>query len=353
MSFPPVTIYQVADLAGVSHQTVSRVINASPLVADRTRSRVLKAIARLNYRPNKVARNLAAGRSALIGVITFAVESYGPSHLIISLSEEARKLGYHVVVASAEYPALEEVRRCAGELREHGVEAFIIIIPTSLKLGALETVFQDSPVIVMGSPRYHRYTAVEIDHELGSYQATQHLLSLGHRQIACVSGPLDWDCSRLRRQGWRRSLQARRLPLGPAVECEWSAEGGYAAAKKLIQSRQRVTAVVAANDQIALGTMEAFWEKGFSIPDDLSVIGFDNMPESKFFRPPLTTVHHDFNLLAASSLQLTTEAISNRGLPRRYHKIRPELVLRETVQRLMRGGPRGTVSLRSAGAGIT
>jgi DNA-binding LacI/PurR family transcriptional regulator len=329
-AFQTVTIYKVADLAGVSHQTVSRVINASPLVAERTRTRVLRAIARLNYRPSKVARNLAAGRSALIGVITFALESYGPSHLIISLSEAARKLGYHLVVASAECPVLEEVKRCAAELREHGVEGFIIIVPTSLKLGALEAVFRDTPVIVMGTPRYHPYTALEIDHELGSYLATEHLFSLGHRRIACVSGPLDWDCSRLRRQGWRTSLYARHLPLGPAAECEWSAEAGYAATQRLMKCRQRFTALVAANDQIALGVSEALWEKGWSIPEDVSVIGFDNMPESKFFRPPLTTVHHDFNQLAASSLQLVTEAIANPGLPRRHHKIAPYLVIRQS-----------------------
>jgi LacI family transcriptional regulator len=330
-SFESVTLYEVAKVARVSHQTVSRVVNASPLVAERTRARVLKAIARMNYRPNKVARNLAARRSALIGVITFAVESYGPSHLIISISEAARKLGYHLVVASAEYPVLEEIRRCGTELREHGVDGFIVILPTVLKLRALEDVFGDAPVVVMGARRQHRYTAVEIDHELGSRSATEYLISQGHRQIACISGPLDWDCSSLRRQGWQGALKTRKLPPGPAVECEWSAEGGYTATQKLLNSGVRFTAVVAANDQIALGAMEAFWEKGIEIPRDVSVVGFDNMPESKFFRPPLTTVNHDFDLLSSTSLQLLIQAITDPNVPRLHHKIAPDMVIRQSV----------------------
>jgi DNA-binding LacI/PurR family transcriptional regulator len=332
--FQTTTIYQVADLAGVSHQTVSRVINGSPLVADRTRARVLKVIARLNYRPNKVARNLAAGRSALIGVITFAVESYGPSHLIISISEAARKLGYHVVVASAEYPSPEEVRRCANELREHGVEGFILILPSALNLRPLVGIFGQSPVVVMGTSKHHRYTTVEIDHEIGSLDATNYLISQGHHKIACVSGPLSWACSALRRQGWRRALQTRKLSSGPIAECEWSAEGGFAAAQQLLKSKVPFTGVVAANDQIALGLLEAFWQKGIEVPRDMSIIGFDNMPESKFFRPPLTTINHDFNLLGTTSLQIVAATITNPTLPPTHHKIAPQLIIRESVSKI-------------------
>jgi DNA-binding LacI/PurR family transcriptional regulator len=335
-SFDRVTLYEVAEVAGVSHQTVSRVVNASPLVAERTRARVLKAIARMNYRPNSVARNLAARRSALIGVITFAVESYGPSHLITSLSEAARKLGYHIVVASAEYPVLDEIRRCGTELRGHGVDGVIVILPTILRLRALEEVFGDAPVVVLGARRQHRYTAVEIDHELGSHKATEYLITQGHRAIACISGPLDWDCSRLRRLGWRRALEARKLSPGPAVESDWSAEGGYAATQQLLDSRARFTALVTGNDQIALGALEALWENGIDIPSQVSVIGFDNMPESKFFRPPLTTVNHDFDLLSTTSLQLVTQAIANPESPRLHHKIAPDLVVRRSVGAIVR-----------------
>jgi len=330
-SFDRVTLYEVAEVAGVSHQTVSRVVNASPLVAERTRARVLKAIARMNYRPNSVARNLAARRSALIGVITFSVESYGPSHLITSLSEAARKLGYHIVVASAEYPVLDEIRRCGTELRGHGVDGVIVILPTILRLRALEEVFGDAPVVVLGARRQHRYTAVEIDHELGSQKATEYLITQGHREIACISGPLDWDCSSSRRLGWRRAVEAHKFPLGPAVECDWSPEGGYAATQRLLDSRARFTALVAANDQIALGAMEALWEKGIDIPSQVSVIGFDNMPESEFFRPPLTTVNHDFDLLSTTSLRLVTQAISDPQAPRLHHKIAPDLIIRQSV----------------------
>jgi DNA-binding LacI/PurR family transcriptional regulator len=127
------------------------------------------------------------------------------------------------------------------------------------------------------------------------------------------------------------------------VEGEWSAEGGYAAAQQLLDSRAHFTAVVAANDQIALGLVEAFSEKGIQVPKDISVIGFDNMPESRFFRPPLTTVHHDFDLLGATSLRYVTEAIANPKIPRRHHKIAPELVIRESVSKI---SAKSTVSNR-------
>jgi DNA-binding LacI/PurR family transcriptional regulator len=191
-------------------------------------------------------------------------------------------------------------------------------------------------VVVLGARRQHRYTAVEIDHELGSRRATGYLITQGHQGIACISGPLDWDCSTLRRIGWRRALETHKFPLGPAVECDWSSEGGYAATQRLLDSRARFTALVAANDQIALGAMEALWEKGIDIPSEVSVIGFDNMPESEFFRPPLTTVNHDFDLLSTTSLQLVTQAIANPETPRLHHKIAPDLVVRRSVGAIAR-----------------
>jgi DNA-binding LacI/PurR family transcriptional regulator len=213
------------------------------------RARVLQAIARLNYRPNKVARNLAARRSALIGVITFAVESYGPSHLIVSISQAARKLGYHLLLASAESPAMEEIRRCATELREHGVDGFIVILPTAQKLKALETEFGESPVVVMGTSRYHRYTAVEIDHEIGSRYATGYLISEGHREIACVNPKMPRrhhkiapelaireSVSRISTKPIRRKLGATTRRLANQSRQPAHNRGGESACSKLLKN---------------------------------------------------------------------------------------------------------------------
>jgi DNA-binding LacI/PurR family transcriptional regulator len=327
-----VTLYQVAELAGVSHQTVSRVVNGSNLVTDRTRSRVLQAIQQLNYRPNKAARNLASKRSTLIGVITYAADSYGPSHLIISLSQSAMRLGYHLVLASAGDPTPSEVKQCADQLREHGVDGFILNMPLTMKLSDLAEIFGRAPYVVMDANGGHRYPTVAIDHFAGSWQATDYLIANGHRKIACVSGPLSWRCAILRRNGWKQALETRRIPLGPATEQEWSAEGGYLATRALLAGKRRFTAIVSANDQMALGALEALTEAGIGVPEEVSVIGFDNMPESRYFRPPLTTVNHDFDALGSISLEFITDLIADRTTARRHHNIIPELIIRSTVR---------------------
>jgi DNA-binding LacI/PurR family transcriptional regulator len=329
---PSVTLYQVAELAGVSHQTVSRVVNGSSLVTDRTRTRVLQAIQQLDYRPNKAARNLASRRSTLIGIITYAADSYGPSHLIISLSQSAMRLGYHLVLASAADPTPTEVKQRADQLREHGVDGFILNMPLTMELAILAEIFGPTPYVVMDANGGHRYPTVAIDHLAGSRRATEYLIAHGHRKIACVSGPLSWRCATLRRNGWRQALEHHRLPLGPATEQEWSAEGGYLATRALLTGKRRFTAVVAANDQMALGVLEALAEAGIGVPEEISVIGFDNMPESRYFRPPLTTVNHDFDVLGATSLEFITDLIADRTTARRHRNIIPELVIRDTVQ---------------------
>jgi DNA-binding LacI/PurR family transcriptional regulator len=331
---PSVTLYQVADLAGVSHQTVSRVVNRSPLVTARTRTRVLEAIKQLDYRPNKAARNLAARRSTLIGVITYAAESYGPSHAVVSISQSAMRLGYHLVLASAENPTPAEVKQCANQLREYGVDGFILNVPLAIELTVLERIFAPAPYVIMDANGGRRYPTVAIDHLAGSRRATEYLIEAGHRRIACVSGPLSWRCASLRRLGWRQALAAHRLPLGPACEGEWSAEGGYQAAQTLLKTNRRFSGVVAANDQMALGIVEALAQAGLKVPKDISVIGFDNMPESRYFRPPLTTIHHDFDLLGATSLEFVTELIADPNTVRRHRNIVPQLVIRDSVRAL-------------------
>ena len=164
----------------------------------------------------------------------------------------------------------------------------------------LKKIFEPTPYVVMDANGGRRFATVAIDHLAGSRRATEYLIAAGHRRIACISGPLSWRCAGLRRVGWRHALAAHRLPLGPACDGEWSAEGGYRAARKLLETKARFSGIVAANDQMALGVLEGFAEAGVSVPGDVSVIGFDNMPESRYFRPPLTTVHHDFDLLGST-----------------------------------------------------
>src|ERR1700736_6055160 len=230
-----VTLYDVATFAGVSHQTVSRVINKAAHVAASTRARVLEAISQLGYRPNNAARNLVIQRSNLIGVITFCQDSFGPSHLLISIDTAAMKSGYNTLLASINEPTVKAVQRAADDLRTHGVEGIILNIPTAVDLRSLQDVFRRIPYVATDAGAGNEITMVATDHEYGACIGTEHLIQLGHRRIACISGPLNWRCGLLRRDGWSRTLQKYGIPEGPSIVGEWSAKGGFGAAEELIK----------------------------------------------------------------------------------------------------------------------
>jgi len=225
-----VTLYDVANFAGVSHQTVSRVINKASHVAASTRTRVLKAISQLGYRPNNAARNLVIQRSNLIGVITFCQDSFGPSHLLISVDTAAMKSGYNTLLASITEPTVKSIKRAADDLRTHGVEGIILNVPTAVDLRSLQDVFRRIPYVATDAEAGNEISMVTTDHEYGARIGTEHLIELGHRRIACISGPLDWRCGLLRRDGWSRTLQKYGIPEGPSIVGEWSAKGGFMAA---------------------------------------------------------------------------------------------------------------------------
>jgi DNA-binding LacI/PurR family transcriptional regulator len=327
-----VTLYDVATFAGVSHQTVSRVINKASHVAAPTRARVLEAVSQLEYRPNKAARNLVNRRSSLIGVITFCQDSFGPSHLLISVDTAAMKSGYNTLLASITEPTVKTIKRAADDLRTHGVEGIILNVPTAVDLHSLQDVFRHMPYVATDAGAGNEITMVTTDHEYGACIGTEHLIDLGHRRIACISGPLDWRCGLLRRDGWSRTLQRYGIPDGPSIVGEWSAKGGFVAAEELIRRcPKEFTAVVTGNDQMALGVLRALSLHGFSVPDDVSVVGYDDMPEAAFFNPSLTTVTHDFETAGRSCLEFLLRRIQNPHSPPERLVIRPELVRREST----------------------
>jgi DNA-binding LacI/PurR family transcriptional regulator len=329
-----VTIYDVATFAGVSHQTVSRVINKACHVAAPTRARVLEAVSHLGYRPNNVARNLVSRRSNLIGVITFCQDSFGPSHLLISVDTAAMKSGYNTLLASVTEPTVKAIKRAADDLRTHGVEGIILNVPTAVDLNSLREVFGQIPYVVTDAGAGNEITMVTTDHEYGACIGTEHLIEFGHRQIACISGPLNWRCGLLRRDGWRRTLRKYGIPEGPSIVGEWSAKGGFVAAEELIKHcPNRFTAIVAGNDQMALGVMRALSLHGLSVPGDVAVVGYDDMPEAAFFNPSLTTVTHDFETAGRACLEFLLRLIRDPHAPAERLVIKPELVCRESTAR--------------------
>ena len=327
-----VTIYDVADFAGVSHQTVSRVVNKATHVAASTRARVLQAVSQLGYRPNNAARNLVSQRSNLIGVITFCQDSFGPSHLLISVDTAAMKCGYNTLLASVSEPTVKAIKRAADDLGTHGVEGIILNVPTAVDLTSLQAAFGRTPYVVTDAGAGNELTMVTTDHEYGACIGTEHLIALGHRRIACISGPLDWRCGLLRRDGWLRTLQKYGIPEGPSNVGQWSARGGFIAAEELIKRYSRgFSALVAGNDQMALGAMRALELNGLSVPADVSVVGYDDMPEAAFFSPALTTVTHDFESAGRACLEFLLRRIRNPQAPAERLVIKPELVCREST----------------------
>lgn len=317
----------VAARAGVSHQTVSRVLNTPSLVRPATRERVRRAIADLGYRPNLSARALATNRSQLIGVVTPGVTLFGPSHATTAIQHAARAAGYASVTAAIEDAAANphDVLEFFLDLRVDGI---VVVAPTVRTAEAAHELAVSLPVVIISAdqPAPGPLHLVTIDHRQGARDATAHLVGLGHRHIAHVAGPADWFEARARVEGWRSQLLDAGLPTPDVVPGGWDAGQGYAAGRRLLEQRDVPTAVFAANDHLALGLLRAFADAGLRIPDDVAVVGYDDVPGSAFYGPPLTTVRQPFDDVGRQAID-TLLAVLEGDTPDPTSS-RPELVVR-------------------------
>jgi DNA-binding LacI/PurR family transcriptional regulator len=251
---------------------------------------------------------------------------------LISVDTAAMKCGYNTLLASVNEPTARAIKRAADDLGTHGVEGIILNVPTTVDLASLRAAFGKTPFVVTDAGAGSEMTMVTTDHQYGACVGTEHLIALGHRSIACISGPLDWRCGQLRRDGWLRTLRKYGIPKGPCSVGAWSAKGGFIAAEGLIKRYpQGFSAIVAGNDQMALGAMRALKSNGLSVPGDVSVVGYDNMPEAAFFNPSLTTVTHDFETAGRTCLEFLLRRIRNPQAPAEQLVIKPELVCREST----------------------
>lgn len=316
----------VARLAGVSHQTVSRVLNDHPSVRPETRQRVLDAMRALNYRRNSAARTLVTRRSRTLGLIAFETTLFGPASTLYALEQAARAAGYFISVASVRTLDRESVREAVDRLCEQSVEGIVAIAPKNSMVTALAQVPAGLAVVGVGGGGESLPT-VCIDNVAGAAMATRHLLDLGHTTVHHIAGPADWPEARDRIDGWRAALYAVAAPVPAPWPGDWSARSGYEQGR-LLAAEPSVTAVFCGNDQIALGTLRALHEAGRRIPDDVSVVGFDDVPESGFFLPPLTTVRQDFAELGRRSLALLIEQLHNGTRTNRRVSLTPGFVAR-------------------------
>jgi len=323
------SIYDVAARAGVSHMTVSRVINAQTNIKESTRQRVLDVIAELGYQPSSTARALASGHSRRIGVVVDAADHYGPKSMLLAIERAAREVGFTVEAFSISGHQEATTSTALAELAQHEVDAVCMIAPRLSSLLALTAGPVPVPMIVVGDfDAEPSVVTVAVDQGAGAAMVVEHLADLGHESILHLAGPLDWIDALAREGAWRRAMDARGLTAEMLVG-DWSSDFGYEVGAKhpLIE---RVTAVFASNDQMALGLMHGLWTRGIRVPEDISVVGYDDTPESRHFLPPLTTVRQEFSAVGTAAMQAVVASIEKRDVERRQ-RVAPELIVREST----------------------
>ena len=307
----------VAALAGVSHQTVSRVINGHPNVAPQTRERVEAAIAQLGYRPNIAARALVTGSTRTIGLVTVKINQYGPAQTMLGLEEAAREAGYSLSVSILEDATAGAMREAVDTFVAQRVAAIVALSTYDDAAEALGALDPPVPLVAVQVGGDEVRPAVGVDQEAGARLATRHLLDLGHRTVHHVAGPADSKEARGRVEGWRAELLAAGAPVPELLRGDWTPSSGHAAGLQLaarLRAGEEVTAVFLANDQMALGLLAALHDEGIGVPGEVSVVGFDDLPEAPYFTPPLTTVRQDFAELGRRGVELVLARLHGEDL---------------------------------------
>ncbi len=307
-----VTLNDVARQAGVSYQTISRVIHNHPYVAEDTRQMVLKVIDELGYRPNLTARSLVTNRSLTLGIVSFGASYYGPGQMMAHIERTAENNGYNLTFTSIDDITPDKIRRAVLKMCDYQVDGLILITPL---LGITEANIADlchpTPFVLIDAPATLAAPMVAIDQRRGSQRVTQHLIDLGHRRICEISGPLNWYDGQARHTGWLETLTAAHLTPGPSIEGDWTPASGYSATHQILATGEQFTALVVGNDQMALGALRALHERGIAVPGDISVAGFDDIPEAAYFEPPLTTVRQDFEQLGTYGVECLIQRIES------------------------------------------
>lgn len=328
-----VTIRDVAAKAGVSHQTVSRVINGGNGVTEDTRQRVEAAISEMGYRPNAIARSMARGRTFTLACISPNLTDVTYASIIEGAETEARAHGYFLLTASAVdgemFATLVDQM-----LASRRTEGLLVITPRisehHLRLP------KNVPVVFVGANPGDEWAAsVNLDDEEAGRMATGHLIDLGHRGIAHITGPLEEQSSQHRLHGFQSALQAVGIEASPQlVEVgDWSATSGLQAVQRLLSQEPGFTAVFAQNDRMAVGAIRALRDAGRTIPGDVSVIGIDDMPLGSYFDPPLTTVLQDTHRMGRQAACLVIHAIEQRDAPCEHQLVEPRLIIRKSTDR--------------------
>lgn len=325
------TLRDVAALAGVSHQTVSRVINASERVLPETKARVEAAIEKLGYRPNAIARSMVRGQTSTFGCLAPNLTDYTYASLIEGAETEVRRNGYFLLSSSANSEAdfVALIDELVGYRRVDGM--FVISPFIDERFDHLPA---NIPVVFVGArSRSKLLHTVYLDNQEGSCRAARHLVDLGHTVIAQVTGPHLEDCVEDRSHGYEQALLEAGITPDPdlTVEGNWTATSGYEAFQQIRARGLNPTAYVVQNDRMAVGVLRAARDAGLRVPEDLSVVGFDDMPLASYFDPPLTTIRQDTFAMGRAAAQRLVELLTQTEISHQHIRFPAELVVRKST----------------------
>jgi DNA-binding LacI/PurR family transcriptional regulator len=325
------TIKDVAARAGVSRQTVSRVINDKGEIRSQTRQRVLAAIDELGYRPNAAARSIVVGRTCTLGCISPNLTDYTFANIIEGAQAEARRLGYFVLTGSARTEA--DVEPLLEQLLHRQIDGLLVLNPRADERYRYFLPLIDkglAVVYVNNTPQGAPVSAVRCDDRHGGYQATRHLVDLGHKAIATILGPDNEECTFDRLDGYRQALNEAGLPVdrGLVDQGDWSATSGYEATQRLLEAGRPFTALFAQNDQMAVGAIRALREAGRQVPGEVSIVGFDDIPLASYFDPPLTTLRQPMQESGTRAARLLVQTVEDPSRPPEQIAIPARLVVR-------------------------
>ena len=338
-----ITIKDVAHAAGVSTQTVSRVMNKFSYVSEETRQRVEEVVEQLGYRPSTLARSLIQQRSYTLGVVTFGLKYIGPSRTLNGVADKADELGYMLLMKELDNFDINIIDDVIDSLLARQVDGIIWVAP---EIGNNHAWLDERlekipvPVLFLAMEPREGISSVATDNYQGAVMAVQHLLDCGRTKIGHISGPLSWWEADERKRGWRDTLTKAGLDASDqhCKEGNWSSASGEQAFIQLLEVFPDLDAVFVGNDQMALGVLREAHRRGIKIPEQLAIIGFDNIPESAYFYPSLTTISQDLQMLGEQSVQYIVEMIQarqgNQSINAQSRFIQPTLIVRESTKRV-------------------
>lgn len=322
-------IYDVARLAGVSHQTVSRVLNNHSSVKASTREKVEGAISELSYRPSQAARQLVTSQSRMIGVLIAESELFGPSSILNAMQKVSRAAGYSVISISVLSKSRDSWREGIEQLRNLEIDGVITIALPKEIVKEIELSLIGTAIVLIGSEPSKKFNIVNMDNGTGARLATQHLIDQGHTEIFHVAGPHSAHEAQMRKVGYQEVMKA--AGLAPKVFAgSWAIESGHKAAREILATKKLPTAIFCANDHLAIGVLKVLHEHGIQIPDQISVVGYDNIPESQYLIPSLTTIRPDFDALGKAAIDKMLMQL-RQGTAKEEVMLKPELIVRHST----------------------